>query len=241
MSMFRPCALRTGLAAMVASALAGCSAPLSGIAPVKPPEYPAILAEYNELRNQWPDIAQGTADQTTIRRFVSHGYDLADQACVLYFTRLRQLRNETNFATTTLTSLFAASGVITALSGGTFGAVAGLFTATGLVPSTVQSFNNIYLLAEVSDDLYPAVYQAMAAARAAHPADGSQAVGADGTPLAPQPTLTPWNAGQLVRQYATLCTLPALSATVNKGVSNTKLDLDVTTGITAVKKAPAAQ
>ena len=166
------------LVAVVASlAMAGCSGgTLSGIASVKPPEHGNIVSEYNAFVTQWNKLPPSAGDMETSREYVTRGYDLAERSCVIYFARLKQLRNETTFISDTLVSLFAAGGIIAGLAGAAAPVLVALFAGAGFVPSTIQNFNSVYLLAEVGDDLYPSINQSMARFRAGHPADGSAPV-----------------------------------------------------------------
>ncbi len=215
--------------AMVALTLAGagCSGgSISGLTPSPPPTYEGIAKEYKEFTDRWNSARQGRtiSDDQLAVRYVAHGYDLADRACLQYFTRLRELRNRNNFTSNTLSAIFAAGGVVAGLSGVASPILVGLFAAGGLVPSTVESFNNIYLLAEVGDDLYPKIYEAMAKFRAESPADGSGKVAIDR-----------WNAEMLVQQYAALCSVPFMTAAVNQGVSSLDIQPNAN-GVIEIKK-----
>ena len=228
-----------GLAAFaLAAGLAGCSGgTLSGLASVKPPQHNDIQAEYVAFVTQW----NGMPTNDRAKEYVTRGYDLADKSCVIYFAKLKQLRNETTFIKDTLTTLFAAGGVIAGLSGVAAPVLVGIFAAGGLVPNTIQNVNNVYLLAEFGDDLYPSISQSMAKFRATHPADGSPPV-----PSKPEDKendalqVSTWTAQQLVQQYASLCSLPAMTSMVNAGVANLQwtLNADGTVGVT---KAPPAK
>lgn len=215
--------------AMVALTLtgAGCSrGAISGLTPSPPPTYEGIAKDYKEFTDRWNSARQGRtiSDDQLAVRYVAHGYDLADRACLQYFTKLRELRSRNNFTSNTLSAIFAAGGVVAGLSGVAAPILVGLFAAGGLVPSTVESFNNIYLLAEVGDDLYPKIYDAMAKFRAESPADGSGKVAIDR-----------WNAEMLVQQYAALCSLPFMTAAVNQGVSSLDIQPNAN-GVIEIKK-----
>jgi len=230
-----------GIAAFALSVgLAGCSGgTLSGLASVKPPQHIDIAGEYKAFTDEWANLrpTQNTDDHAA-REYVTRGYDLADKSCIVYFARLKQLRNETTFISDTLASLFAAGGVIAGLSGVSAPVLVGIFAAGGLVPNMVQSFNNVYLLAEVGDDLYPTISQSMARYRASHPADDSQQAVSTGNADDDKLQVSKWTARQLVQQYASLCSLPAMTSMVNSGVSNLQWTLNEN-GTVAVTKAPA--
>lgn len=236
--------LSVGVLFVLSIGMVGCTGgTLSGLSSVKPPEHANILAEYKDFVAQYVyfETSMG-AGAAAANEYVTRGYDLADRSCVIYFAKLKELRNETTFASDTLVTLFAAGGVIAGLSGAASPALVAIFAATGLVPNSIKNFNSIYLLAEVGDDLYPAISQAMASFRLAHPADGSAPVASkSGDPLDTTLQPTKWTAQQLVQQYASLCSLPAMTATVVNGVSNLQWKLDVNGTVTVSKAPPAAK
>lgn len=202
------------LAAALAIALGGCdasTASLSGLKPVMPAKHDAIVTEYQTFVGEFKQInADPDTDAERAKLYVYHGYDLSERACLLYFTRLRQLRNDTTFLSDSLGAVFAAGGIVAALSGVASPVLVGLFAGAGLVPSTIQSFNNIYLLAAVGDDLYPTITQTMATYRNTHQQDspvldvkGTAVLDKNKTPV--RLNITRWNAQQLVQEYASLC------------------------------------
>ncbi|MBS0538238.1 MAG: hypothetical protein JSR47_05755 [Proteobacteria bacterium] len=235
-------AARGGILLALLVGLTACSnGSLSVLTSVKPPVHADIVTEYNAFTDQYKPFATlyQNAEPGAAQEYVARGYDLADRACILYFAKLKQLRNETTFASDTLSAVFAAGGVIAGLSGAAAPVLVGIFAGSGLVPNTVKNFNSIYLLAEVGDDLYPAITLTMANFRLAHPADRELT-----------PTVNPdnrldstlqvgkWTAQQLVQQYASLCSLPSMTAAVVSGVSSLKWDLNPN-GTVNVYKAPA--
>jgi hypothetical protein len=232
-----------GAAAALLIALSGCSAQnslLSSAAGAPPPTAAGIVAEYKTFQTQWNNFfTSGNKDDpaaisNAALSYVTHGYDLAERSCLEYFTTLRSLRNQTTFYSNTLAALFAAGGVIAGLSGVAAPILVGLFAAGGLVPSSVQSFNKIYLLAEVGDDLYPAIVQGMAEFRALNPADGTVARDTAGNVISP--TIDRWNADTLVRQHATLCSLPVMSTAITQSVTNLKLNVEDNGTVSVMKK-----
>lgn len=200
---------------------------MSAASGVRPSSATGIATEYQTFQTEWNAFlsSQKAGDPAAVQNaassYVAHGYDLADRSCLEYFTMLRSIRNQTTFYSNALATLFAAGGVIAGLSGVAAPVLVGLFAAGGLVPSTVQSFNRIYLLAEVGDDLYPAISKGMATFRENHPANAT--------------TVTRWTADSLVRQHATLCSLPVMQTAVTQGVTNLKLDVDDDNGTITVK------
>lgn len=221
-----------GVAFALSTALAGCGAQnslTSAASGVRPPNANNIATEYQTFQTEWnrflasQKAGDPAAVQNAASNYVAHGYDLADRSCLEYFTALRSLRNQTTFYSNTLSTLFAAGGVIAGLSGVAAPILVGLFAAGGLVPSTVESFNRIYLLAEVGDDLYPAIYRGMAAFREEHLASGAD--------------VDRWTADSLVRQHATLCSLPVMQTAVTQGVTNLTLDVG-DNGTITVKPKP---
>lgn len=239
-------AARGGATLALLVGLAACSnGSLSGLASVKPPPHADIAAEYKVFTDQYKPFTSlypnsNADDPVVAREYVTRGYDLADRACVVYFAKLKQLRNETTFTADTLSAVFAAGGVIAGLSGAAAPVLVGIFAGSGLVPNTVKSFNSIYLLAEVGDDLYPAITLTMANFRAGHPADGSPPVASTDADNKLDGTLqvSKWTAQQLVQQYAALCSLPSMTASVVSGVNALKWDLNPN-GTVNVYKAPA--
>lgn len=231
--------------------LGACSAEkLSDLKSVLPPEHASIKTEYDEFTEKYKPFAayykDSVVENAAAREYVTRGYDLADRACIKYFAGLKQLRNETTFTADTLSAVFAAGGVIAGLSGVAAPVLVGIFAGSGLVPNTIKNFNSIYLLAEVGDDLYPAITLTMANFRARHPADG--AVDKDGklkiaasdpdSKLDETLQASKWTAQQLVQQYAALCSLPSMTASVVNGISSLKWDLNPN-GTVNVYKAPA--
>lgn len=258
--------IRNTVASLSLLALAACSGVTSSdLKSVQPPSYDDIAAEYVAFQKEWANLG-GTSmsDPEKAKRYVVHGFDLAERSCLQYFVKIRETRNKTTFASNTLSSLFAAGGVIAGLSGVAAPVLVGIFAGAGLVPSTVKSFNNIYLLAEVADDLYPAIQQQMADYRADHNPDGSRPrplrnpkgklmmMGKLGKPviwdekdraqILYNDTLPfdRWTAVQIVREHAAMCSLPAMISVVNASIKNMALDLDPETGIVTTRKPPPA-
>lgn len=217
--------------ALLAISMAACSGgSLMGLRSNEPPTYSEIVQEYRSFREQWDAALRTNAPITEpalALHYVAHGYDLADRACLQYFTKLREIRNQTTFVSNTLSALFAAGGVIAGLSGVASPILVGLFAAGGLVPSTVESFNNVYLLAQVADDLYPKAAEAMAKYRLEHPADNVATT-----------SFNRFNARERVQEYATLCSLPFMTAAINHGISNLQLTPENSGVISVTRKPP---
>jgi len=205
--------------------LGACSDLRKDLYPAEPPQPSAVFDDYSKFRIEWAklggdDLAGGQTD--AVKAYVSLGYAMADRECLKFFTNLRKLRNDTDFSKDLARNLMASAGLISALSSAPTAVLAGLFGATGVVPSVVGDFQKTFLFAAAGDSLYPQISTAMARYWAMFPASGSGA------------TVNRLTADMRVRQHAALCSLPFLTHVVNTGIK----DLEVEAGGDANRAAP---
>ena len=189
--------------------------------PSPPPSPAAVYDEFAAFNIAWSNLRQAVvkegdnptsevrdaADRTTAKYFVTHGYDLAATNCILYFDRIRNLRNETNFTKDLLVSIGAASGLIAGLAGASAAALTAIIGGTGMIPSAVDDFNKTFLLSDIADAVSPAIHTGMASYREAHKPENA----------------TRFDAAQLVREHARICTVPFMLDVAKKGIGNTTI------------------
>jgi hypothetical protein len=207
-------------AVAVAMALAGCDFSPKHLYPAPPPSPAQIAADFNSFETNWEQMngagseaaaanlvtGPDTGNNIDVRRYVTSGYDIAEQQCLRFFTSLRQLRNDTEFYKDASRNALAAAGVITSLTGASAASLTTLFASTGLVPGIVDSFQKTFLLGEVGDTLFPRISSAMTVYRNKFPPDS--------------PQVNRFNATMRVRQHATLCSVPYLLHVVQVGVQS---------------------
>jgi hypothetical protein len=178
----------------------------------KPPPAPgAILSDYAAFNSTLKTIREvsGTNADDDVRAYVTSGYDLAEKACLDFFTKVRQLRNDTSFAKDAMRNVMASAGLISALATAPTSVLAGLFGATGVAPSIVDDFERTFLFADASDSLYPQIFTVMRKYRIKFPAAAANVYTAD----------------MRVRQHATVCSLPYLTYVVKTGVKEVKIGI----------------
>jgi hypothetical protein len=218
----------------LAALLTGCQGGFNQyVNPSPPPTPAAVYDEFNAFNIAWSNLRQAVvkegndptpaareaADKTTAQYFVSHGYDLAATNCILYFDRIRNLRNETNFTKDLLVSIAAASGLVAGLAGASAAALTAIIGGTGIIPRAVDDFNKTFLLSDIADAVSPAIHTGMASYREAHKPENA----------------TQFDAAQLVREHARICTVPFMLDVAKKGIGNTTIvsnKPETTTGTT---------
>lgn len=178
-----------------------------GLFPPDPPTPQAIQQTQAEFDNVWSGF--GGSETERAANFTLFGYKRASEACQTFFNNARKLQNETTFIKDTLVAASAAAGVIAGLSGATANVMTALFAGTGLVPSTVDNFNKIFLLSAAADELAGQVYAGMEDYQAKHPASL---------------TASKEDAIRNVRANATWCSIAFMNYLVKASVGSVKVE-----------------
>jgi hypothetical protein len=176
-----------------------------GLFPPGQPTPQAIQQSQQEFDVVWATF--GASDAERAANFTLFGYKRASDACQTFFENARKLENETTFAKDTLVAASAAAGVIAGLSGVTTSVLTALFAGTGLVPSTIDNFNKIFMLSSVADELAGQVSAGMEDYQARHPASR---------------TATKEDAIRNVRANASWCSIAFMSYLVKASVSSVR-------------------
>lgn len=190
--------------------LSGCGAlPSPSITPDAMPSPADVTLHFREFDDAWRRLGElnpGDSESDLAAKFVSFGYDVSNARCTAFFNKVGGAQSQGNFAKTLSTSIGTGAGLVTALSGGTLGVLAGLFGATGIVPGIIDSYGKEFLLSELGDDLATKILSAMNDYR-----------------RNPPEKATKINAIQMVRSHASICTVPAMKAMVKAAVNGTEL------------------
>lgn len=203
--------------------------------PAAPPSPSAIYADYQSYSNARDLIRKFTpekplSDDDVAKAYVTSGYDLAEKACLDFFVKVRQIRNDTAFAKDVIRNAMASAGLISALATAPTSVLAGLFGATGVAPSIIGDYEKIFLFVDAGDSLYPQVYGAMHSYRIKFPVNDADKVNF-------------YTADMRVRQHATMCSLPYLTfllKTAVKDVSITVTKPVKTTDAKGILETPKA-
>ena len=156
----------------------------------------------------WSNPKLGGTESDKAYNFTLFGYKTANDACQTFFDRIHKLQSETTFAKDTLVAASAAAGVIAGLSGATANVMTALFAGTGLIPSTVDNFNKIFLLAGAADELAGQVLAGMTDYQKSNPASG---------------TLTKEAAINNVRANAQWCSIAFMTFLVRESVKGAEI------------------
>lgn len=140
------------------------------------------------------------------RAYVSVGYDKVDENCELFFTKLHQSRRDLDFTKDTLVSVASAAGVISGLAGAGKTALSIILGSTGLIPSVMNNYKEIFLLGAVPNEAYQVILTGLKDYKEKNPPSSADDL----------------NAQSLVRGYARWCTLPAIQWIVATSLMNTK-------------------
>lgn len=186
-----------------------CDSFRTGVYPAPPPTSAAVFNDYAAFEAVLGQIG----GNDPVQAYVATGYLLAQQECLKFFTNLRLLRNDTDFAKDIARNVMASAGLISALASVPTAVLAGLFGATGVVPGVIGDFQNIFLFAAAGDSLYPQIYTAMEGYRQKFRADDPTQVNR-------------LNADMRVRQHAAICSVPFLTYVVATGLKETKIEVD---------------
>jgi hypothetical protein len=184
-----------------------------GLFPPGQPTPRAIQQTQQEFDSMWTGFGATEAERAAT--FTLFGYKRASDACQTFFENARKLQDETTFAKDTLVAASAAAGIIAGLSGVTANVLTALFAGTGLVPSTVDNFNKIFLLSAVADELAGQVFAGMEDYQTKHPASA---------------TTTKEDAIRNVRANASWCSLPFMNYLVKTSVASVRTNNVPTTG-----------
>lgn len=202
---------------VVVTCLSGCTASSAfreRLYPKPPPTAAAIRADYESFNEALQTIRRKTPELSVddaLTAYTATGYDMAEKACLDFFVRVRQIRNDTAFAKDAMRNAVASAGLISALATAPTSVLAGLFGATGAAPAVVEDFEKIFLFADASDSLYPQIFSVMQKYRDKFPAQDHTQV-------------TVLTAETRVRQHATLCSLPFLTNVVRTGVKDVRIE-----------------
>ncbi len=193
--------------------LSGCGAvPNPSITPNAMPAPADVTVHFKEFDDAWGklrDANPGASENYLAEVFVAFGYDVSNARCGAFFNKIDGAQSQGNFSKTLSTSIGTGAGLVTALSGGTLGVLAGLFGATGIVPGIIDSYSKEFLLSELSDDLATKISSAMDKYSEAYPPSKATRI----------------NAIQMVRSHASICTVPAMKAMVKAAVNGTEFKI----------------
>ena len=151
------------------------------------------------------------ADPADIKQFVAAGYDLTDQQCDRFFTAVYNLRNNLSFTKDTLVSAASAASVFAGIAGVSAKVLTALAGGTGLIPTSINNYQQVYLMASVPNETRNLVFDGMAAWRAKYP---------------PGSITSATDARSVVRGYANYCTLPSITQFVSDSVKSSKTVLE---------------